>query len=267
MPQPLSLAKPAPPTPEPTPTPRSMPVPSWASGSRPVEPRSAPLQVASLWRRATGMLWAALWFFRGGVLLLLVVLGAARALGADVVTFWNDERGTALVDLVICVLMIVMPLTRSVRHEPGSSLAQLAFQTEVAMLDGTRVTARASLVRSTALIGPFLLGCGVWPLAGLSEALPDGLILLAGIAVYGWVLADIGIAPLIGEQRRTLHDRLAGTVVVEIGAQRAPLDDRPRSIGTRPRGPLSIGLLVAVLAVITWLFPFFQGPVLQRLFG
>lgn len=91
----------------------------------------------------------------------------------------------------------------------GQTLGKKAGKLVVVNLDGSPISVRTGYIRALAYSGPGYLS-GLAMLVGI-----PGIVLISSVAVGLWGLTDTLLALFDRSMQRSLHDRIAGTRVVE----------------------------------------------------
>jgi len=97
----------------------------------------------------------------------------------------------------------------------GQSLGKMMAGVKVVRMDGSRVDAWQSLLRTAMLLGPWVATLAVAESAVLTNSaeVEDAVWIVAGVSLL-LMLIDIVVAAVDRVQFRTIHDRLTGTRVV-----------------------------------------------------
>jgi uncharacterized RDD family membrane protein YckC len=197
--------------------------------------------VASLARRAAAALLDGLVFVAAAFVFLLI---AAIANGGHFhysVGVMRDSTSSELLSAsavlggVWLVPLVYWAVAPQLGKAAGRSLGMRSMKVRVVGADGTPATSRALWTRSAVLVAPFTIGAIVGPLLDAAASTPP-FITLAFVAVaYLSLLVDVVLAPLRGELRQTLADRVAGTVVIDDRYASPAEPGTPLLVAGRPR--------------------------------
>lgn len=150
-----------------------------------------------------------------GAFLLVALI--ALLFGVDA---FADPTAEAVCLTTLALVAVLLPViwTRVFNGVEFASYGRLTRRLAVVGLDGHPAGLGQLLARSVLLFLPLLLGVVVAPAIDGISGVPDWAS--PALNVLGYVLAfiDLGLAPLVGDQRRTLRDRLTGTLVVRVSA-------------------------------------------------
>lgn len=210
--------------------------PAGMAAPQPMASAEHPLAVASLGRRAVGHLLDAIIL---GVVGGLLVWGIDALLGLSTTSERADGSpaavlaGLAYVVLVACVQFTyrTVPALEGMR---GQSLGQRALGVRFVRVDGTRASAGLAMRRAAAAVGPSALLTAIVGLV-TSTVASTPLLVVGLLIVVAYPVVDLLIMPLAGLGRQTLHDRMAGTVVVDAGSMAPAPGEQPATIVGRPR--------------------------------
>lgn len=246
-----------------------------ATLERPVGAGTGGVEVASLGRRALAYLLDGLSLAAVTIVvaILVLIVGAAASGGSfsfDVTADEYSSAGDLVAFAATFAALLAVPLLywTVVPARPGlwrgRSVGKRTLDLQVISVDGTAVTPRQARRRGLVFVGPAFAAVIVGPLLDAAAGTPPLFTFLLLGGSYVFTLADIVVAPLRGELRRSIHDRVAGTVVVDArtapafapthegdgdasAALRTPPIARPRSGSTWLYG--GAGALLIVLAI------------------
>lgn len=144
----------------------------------------------------------------------------------------------------------------------GRTIGKKQLDLQIIAADGTALTARAARIRALAFGGPQLVLLVAGPvLDAIANTPPLFTFLALGLGTV-YSLVDLVICPASGFSRRTLHDHLAGTVVVDCrtappfdpaaaAAPAVPPAGRPKTAATKVwLGLAGLGYAIAALVLI-----------------
>ncbi len=102
----------------------------------------------------------------------------------------------------------------------GQTVGKKVGNLRVVNLDGTAISTRTAWLRAFAYVGPnFVVSAGTLLFAAiLSPTAFAAVIAIMNFAALGWFLAEVILGLSDRQMQRTLHDRIAGTRVIYLGA-------------------------------------------------
>ncbi len=102
----------------------------------------------------------------------------------------------------------------------GQTVGKKVGKLRVVNLDGTPISTRTAWIRALAYLGPNLLvALGVILFSSFLSLSAFVIVnAIMSFAVFGWFLAEIILGLSDSQMQRTLHDRIAGTRVIYLGA-------------------------------------------------
>ena len=137
-----------------------------------------------------------------------LIIGVPFAIAAQVVTIGmtSPQLGGA-VSLLAVIAQIVY--FGQMHGNGGKTVGKKAGKLLVVNLDGSKITMQTAYIRAAAYAGP----SRPTSLALMAHSLP--LIGIATMVAGVYKLADTLFAPFDTKQQRALHDRIAGTRVID----------------------------------------------------
>jgi uncharacterized RDD family membrane protein YckC len=137
-----------------------------------------------------------------------LIIGVPFAILSAIVNRGHDGYVIAgSISLLTTVVQIVY--FGQMHASSGQTVGKKAGKLVVVNVDGSPITTGTAYVRALAYCGPGLLS-GLATLAGI-----PALLVGATLVVSAWGLIDVIMALVDRQMQRSLHDRIAGTRVVE----------------------------------------------------
>jgi uncharacterized RDD family membrane protein YckC len=149
------------------------------------------------------------------VVLVLIGLAVSGNPGLADALFGGPLIGE-LVGFIVLTLPVTLYFGLSEASPRGATIGKRGLGLRVVTLEGERLSVGRSLVRSATKFLPWELAhAAVWQFA---FAGPDDQLLPTMLLVASWSIVGVSVAlTLLDPRRRSLHDRVAGSIVIPAG--------------------------------------------------